>query len=356
MKNYKLLVFVVISVIILSSCNIYHISVPEDKACFHFEMVEIGGIKQAIMIKGDNKNNPVILYLHGGPGFPLFPFEPTETIMKQLEKNYNIVYWEQRGTGKSWSRRLSSKNMNVEQFVQDTKEVIEYTQKITGVDKVFIWGHSWGSSIGALFASRYPEYLHAYISTGQSVNPLKNERLSYEFVYDKAVKENRHSVLRQLSKIDTTAATYKLEDALLIRKWVYRFGGVVRKTNQEKTYINYEEIAAILTASEYSILDRLSMLIYPYYSAQKLWSEIKNINLMEQAKEIDVPVYFIVGRYDYIVSHILAEKYFNILDAPRGKELIWFENSAHRPFTEESEKFLEVMNKKILIEVLARSN
>ncbi|MFO8067638.1 MAG: alpha/beta hydrolase [Bacteroidales bacterium] len=315
-------------------------------------MVEIGGVDQAIMIKGDNKNNPVLVFLHGGPGYPLFPFEPMEDFMESLEEDFTIVYWEQRGTGKSYSSQISSKSMNVNQFIKDTKQVIEYTQQKTGVKKVFLWGHSWGSNIGALFASQYPEYLHAYISTGQSVNPFKNERMCYEFVYENAVKTNNKKALRQLSSIDTIADNYTLDDALLVRKWVNKFGGIVKRTYTEKPYVQLNEIRTILTASEYSVLDRFYLLLYPYYSAEKLWEEMKDINLIEQASRIEVPVYFLIGRYDIIVSHVLAERYFSILSAPAGKELIWFENSAHRPFIEEKDKFQDVVKNKILKEVL----
>lgn len=327
-----------------------------DKGIFLFEMVKIGGIKQAIVIKGDNKDNPVLVFLHGGPGFPLFPLNQLEKTTRHLEKHYVVVYWEQRGTGKSFSRSIKPKSMTVEQFVEDTRQVVEYSKNITGAEKVFIWGHSWGSNIGALFASQYPEYLHAYISTGQSVDPFKNERLCYEFVYEKAVKKNNRIALRQLKKIDTIAENYTLEDALLIRKWVYRFGGVEKKAEQNKVYINIDEVLTVLTASEYSIIDRVNMVMYPYYSGEVLWEELKKINLIEQAPQIDVPVYFLVGRYDYIVSHVLAEKYFDKLIAPKGKELIWFENTAHRPHSEEKGKFIDIMNNKILNEVLYRDS
>ncbi len=337
---------------LLVACNIYHIKLPEEKGVFHFDMVEIGGIKQAVMIQGKHKDNPVLVFLHGGPGFPLFPLDQLRETTKYLEEHYTIAYWEQRGTGKSLNRNIKPKSMTVSQFVEDTKQVIEHVKGLTGAEKVFIWGHSWGSNIGALFAAQYPEYLHAYISTGQSVNPFMNERLCYEYVLYKAEKNNNRRALRQLSKIDTVPDNYSLEDALLVRKWVYRYGGVVKKADEDKSYINIDEVLVTLTASEYSIADRFNMVIRPYYSAEKLWEELKSINLKEQAPQIDVPVYFLVGRYDIIVSHVLAEKYFNVLKAPKGKQLIWFENTAHRPHVEEKEKFIEIMNNKILNEVL----
>jgi len=114
--------------------------------------------------------------------------------------------------------------------------------------------------------------------------------------------------------------------------------------------VDPEEISRILTASEYTIEDRLNLVRDPYFSVQSLWKDMKKIDLIEQAPEIKVPVYFLIGRHDIIVSHVLAEKYFNNLIAPRGKKLVWFEESAHRPQAEEVDKFVNVMLENVLVE------
>lgn len=311
----------------------------------HFEMVKIGGVRQAVLINGDRADNPVLVFLHGGPGFPMLPFEPFMESMRQLESHYTVVYWEQRGTGKSFSRNIDRKSMNIEQFVSDTREVVEYAREYLNAEKVYLWGHSWGSNVGAIYASKYPETLHAYISTGQSVDPFQNERLAYEFVREKAIRDNNQRALRQLSKIDTVPENYSLQDALVIRKWVYRYGGIVYETRNARPYVDPREIITMLTTPVYSFGVRLNLLLNPYFSAQELWEDLMETNLFEQAPEIDVPVFFLVGRHDIIVSHYLANKYFQELSAPQGKKLFWFEESAHRPFSEEKEKFLEIMRK-----------
>lgn len=313
------------------------------KQIHHFEMVKIGGVRQAVLINGDRADNPVLVYLHGGPGFPMLPFDPFSESMRRLESQYTIVYWEQRGTGKSFPRRLDRESMNIEQFITDTREIIDYVRDYLNVDKVYLWGHSWGSNIGAIYASRYPETLHAYISTGQSVDPFQNERLAYEFVRDKAIQDNNHRALRQLARIDTVPENYTLQNALTIRKWVYRYGGIVYQTRDERPYIDLQEIRTILTTPVYSLAVRINLLLNPYFSAEELWEDLMQINLFEQAPRIEVPVFFLVGRHDIIVSHYLAEKYFRELSAPQGKKMIWFEESAHRPFSEEKEKFLKTM-------------
>lgn len=345
------LLFFALALLLNAGCSAYRIRERANKDIQQFEMVKIGGIKQAVNIRGDDSSNPVLVYLHGGPGFPLFPFEPQQESMLRLEREFTMVYWEQRGTGKSFTRRIPRKSMNIEQFIQDTREVVEYAKKVTGAEKVFLWGHSWGSNIGALFAARYPEHLHAYISTGQSVSPFENERLTFQFVLEKARKENNRRAMRQLARIDTLEANYSLQHALTVRRWVYRYGGIVKQGN-DRPYLDLEEIEQILTAPEYSITDRINLILFPYFSAVELWDELKRMDLRENAPRIEVPVYFLVGRYDIIVSAELAKEYFEMLDAPVGKQLIMFEHSAHRPFDEEREKFLRVLKKHILDEVL----
>ncbi len=348
--------FFLILFLVFSSCTIYRFPEFEGKKIQQFEMVELGGIKQGVLIRGDDKDNPVMLFLHGGPGYPLFPFAPMGETMNRMEKAFTMVYWEQRGTGKSLSRRLPPETMNVDQFVSDLKELVAYVQKTMGVEKVFIWAHSWGTNFGAIFAAQYPEMVHAYVSTGQSVNPYRNERLAYEFVMDQAKAENNRRALREMATIDTLEANYRLEDALLVRKWVYRYGGIVKRGAEERFYVNFNDIFLILAAPQYSVLERLNLILYPYFSAQRLWPDLKAINLIKQASRIEVPVFFLVGKHDIIVSAKLAEEYFEALDAPAGKELIWFERSAHRPHKEEREKFLEVMKTHILESVLPRKD
>ncbi len=334
----------ILFIILGSSCSTQQrFSAFDKRKVHHFEMVELGGVKQAVLINGKSADNPVLLYLHGGPGFPMLPFDPFTEEMKELEKTFTIVYWEQRGTGKSFHPDMGEENMSIEQFVSDTRELVDYIRKKLKVDKVFLWGHSWGTNLGALYAARNPETLHAYISTGQSVNPFLNERLAYEFVQEKAELNNNRRALRQLSKIDTLHDKYTLGDALTVRKWVYRFGGIVYDSRFERPYVDFAEIRTILLTPVYPLMVRVNLLLNPYFSIETLWEDLKALNLFDEAPRIDVPVYFLVGRHDVIVSQILAHQYFEKLKAPEGKRLVWFEKSAHRPFQEEKQKFLEVM-------------
>jgi pimeloyl-ACP methyl ester carboxylesterase len=341
-KIHSLLSIIIIYSFIIQSCVSTEKFIKEEDKVQIYKTTNIGGVPQAIYIRGKNLNNPVLLFLHGGPGYPFFPFLAQKKVFSKLEKHFTIVYWEQRGTGKSYSKHIPPESMNVQQFISDTKEVITYSLAQLNKEKLFLWGHSWGSSIGAMYASRYPEMLYAYISTGQSVNPIKNEQLGYEFVEQKAFETNNLKALQQLAGIDTTVANYKLADALILRKWIYQYGGIVQQTEYERPYIDYHDIWLILTTPMYSVKDKISIVRNPYFSAQHLWGDLKKMNLTKDAYQIDVPVFFIVGRWDIIVHHLLAEEYFKTLIAPSGKTLYWFEESAHRPFVEEKDKFFEI--------------
>lgn len=333
--------------LLLFACN-PKVSQNQHKGIETLEEVNIGGVNQALLIRGNNPENPVLLRLHGGPGFPLMPYVPRKGKLKEIEKYYTVVYWEQRGTGKSYHNSIPDSSMNVQQFIDDTYEVVQYIENKLNVDKVYIWGHSWGSNLGILFSNKYPEEVHAYIGTGQSVFLEKNERNAYRFALQKAQEQSNEEALEELQAIDT--CHYQLDDALKVRKWLYAFGGIVHKDAHKQNYVNNNTLKAIWKTPQYTFGDKINIMLHPLYSGKTLWEDMKEINLFQQVPEVDVPVYFMLGKYDEIVSHDLAAKYFKRLKAPKGKKLIWFEESAHRPFIEETSKFVNLLTERVLEE------
>jgi pimeloyl-ACP methyl ester carboxylesterase len=306
-----------------------------------YSLEMIGGVKQAILIRGGNTANPVMLRLHGGPGYPYFPYLPLDGTLKELEQHFTMVYWEQRGTGASFSHRVNRSQMNVDRFVEDAHEVIQYIRMKLNINAVYVWGHSWGSNIGILLADRYPEEIIAYVGTGQSVNPLENERSCYAFALDKTTEENNLKGLKELQKIDTIR--YGLKDALKVRKWLYSYGGIEFANGEVRSYVDEKMLKKIWQTPQYRLRNKLNIIFHPYYSSRYLWDDMKEINLFRQVPSISVPVYFLLGRHDRIVSSRIAADYFNFLDAQGGKQLVWFEESAHRPHIEEPEKFFDLL-------------
>lgn len=130
--------------------------------------ITIGGIEQYLQIRGEDRDNPIILWLHGGPGFPLtyltYYYQPA------LEKDYTIACWEQRGCGRTFYRNKGGGNLTIEQLLADTDEVIDYLRERFGQEKIIIIGQSWGTVLGMDYINIHPEKVAAYIGVGQVTN------------------------------------------------------------------------------------------------------------------------------------------------------------------------------------------
>ncbi|NNU78455.1 alpha/beta fold hydrolase [Clostridium estertheticum] len=142
--------------------------------------VKINGVNMGMIIKSENISNPVLLFVHGGPGMPEYFL--TETYPTGLEKYFTLVWWDQRGAGLSYSSDISAKTMTTNQFVSDTISVTNYLREHFGQDKLYLMGHSWGSYIALQAAAKSPELYHAYIGVGQTSNQMESEKIAYKYM------------------------------------------------------------------------------------------------------------------------------------------------------------------------------
>ena len=304
--------------------------------------VNLGGIDQWYLIRGCDRSSPILLYLHGGPGGPLFPRARTIGTLTNLEKYFVMVYWEQRGTGKSYHSSIPAETMDINQFVLNARELTLFLQERFQVTKIYLLGISWGSMIGLLTAKQYPELFYAFIGVGQLVNPLENDRISYEFCLETAKKLEIEKAVNELERIGPPP--YNYQKLIIQRKWLTRFEKVILSEKGIQNYPEFNTVKKLLSTPEYSIVDILRMGMDPYFSLKHLWNdEFYHTNLNESVPQIDIPVYFFMGRYDYITSADIVEKYVERLNAPKGKNLIWFEKSGHEPYFQEPEKFRDIM-------------
>lgn len=302
-----------------------------EEAINESEVVNIGGVAQYILIRGNNKNNPIILFLHGGPGIP-YSTNASE-FQRKIEEHFVVVNWDQRGTGKSYNRDIPKDSMNLEQFISDTNEVVDYILNKFNRDKLYLAAQSFGSVLGIMTVNRYPEKFYAYIGIGQVVDIKENERVSYEFLLNEVKKQKHTTAIKELEEIGHPPYKNFLSDMSKQRRWLNEFGYVERNCNIFRSFkekCSEEEIERIMEGSD--------------FTAKYLLTEIieKEISFFESIKEIKVPVYFCMGRYDYTSPSIIVEKYSKQLKAPK-KENIWFENSAHFPDYEEPDKFSDVL-------------
>ncbi len=304
------------------------------------EKKKIGDVDQWLLMRGKSIDNPILLFLHGGPGSAEWPLVRRHN--SELENHFIIAYWEQRGAGKTF--RKGTPGLNVAQFISDTREIIEYLQMKFTKNKVFVFGHSWGSLIGILTAQKYPELFCAYIGTGQYVNGTENEEISYQYVMDTAIKTNNKKAVKQLKGINYPEPYGTIDPAgkwfrklILQREWLFKLGGCIY---QKTSYFRW--VWPYFHAPEYTVKDLTNWYRGYYSSIKAMWPEIIKYDLSKQVPKLEVPVYFLIGKLDFTTPSELVERYFSQLEAPK-KELIWFDGSAHNPIYEEPKKFNDVL-------------
>ena len=290
--------------------------------------LRLGGIDQWVMIRGENLTNPPLILLHGGPGFSETHFFLHFNAL--LEKNFTIVYWDQRGTGKSFDRKIPRSSMTVEQFIADLDELVEAVRKRVGKKKVAIFGHSWGSVLGPLYAARFPEKVSAYIGSGQIGSWPVSESLSYAFALAEAQRLNNRKALKELRAIGppphTASALWKQRTCLN------------RLQGQMNIMIVLNLLWMFLSKPELSIFGLPDLFRGFRFSLDAMWDEVSRINLMEVVPSLQMPVFFFLGRQDHWVPSETSIAYFDVLTAP-SKRLVWFEESGHEPFVDEPAKF-----------------
>lgn len=300
------------------------------------EKVRIGGIDQWISVRGFDRRNPILLFIHGGPGFPAMP--TSWSYQRGWEEYFTVVQWDQRGTGKTYVTNDPARvgpTMTPERMIADTEEMIDWLRREFGKKKLFVLGHSWGSYLGLEIARRHPEWLHAYIGMGQATHSRESERRGWQFAMDHARRAGNEAAVRELQSI----AGYEKADQVslaaveLQRKWLGVYGGAVRGRKRFD-----HEIVGTALAPEYSDADVKSIWTASDFSEQRLLAVVLTVDFSTVAA-LRCPLILFNGRDDYNVSASLAAEWFERLEAP-SKTLVWFERSAHDIMNEEPGKML----------------
>jgi proline iminopeptidase len=300
------------------------------------QLIRIGGIEQFVSIRGRDLRNPILLVLHGGPGFPETPLAWWNT--RDLEEYFNVVHWDQRGAGKTFlvnDAAAIAATMKPETFVTDTKELVTWLRREFGKRKVFLLGHSWGSVVGLEYARRHPEALHAYIGVGQATNTTESERRGYTFALAAARRSGNTEAIAQLESIAPYAAAgvpIPLESIVTQRRWSDHFGGVMAYRERQTNGV------ASRLSPDYSDADAPRVYAGNGYSQEHLFSAVLDLDL-SHITQLRCPLILLAGRHDRTVNSDVAYEWFTKVRAPR-KHFVWFEHSGHEVMSEEPAKVL----------------
>jgi pimeloyl-ACP methyl ester carboxylesterase len=308
--------------------------------------VNINGVEQGMFIKSKNINNPVLLFVHGGPGMPEYWL--TQRYPTGLEDIFTVVWWEQRGAGLSYSSDIPAETMTAEQFVSDTLEVTNYLRKRFNKDKIYLMAHSWGSYIGIQAAARAPDLYYAYIGIGQVSYQIKSEQLAYEYALEYYKKNGNTGMVQRLEAAPPTM-TVPLPAAYVAIRDEYMHGAGIGTTHDMNSVVTGIFFPS-LQFREYTLGEKINLWrgkISSRSSKFSLWDKMQATDLTKQVTQLDIPVYFFEGLYDYTCAYPLTKAYFEKLNAP-VKGFYTFENSAHSPMFEEPEKMLKILQKDVL--------
>lgn len=302
----------------------------------------IGGVGQGMFIRGKHTQNPVLLFLHGGPGMPEYFL--AEKYLTELEAHFTVCYWEQRGGGISWSPDIPPESITAEQLVSDTIEVTHYLRERFGQEKIYLLAHSWGSFIGIQTIQQSPELYHAYIGVGQVSQMAESERRGYAYMLDQYAMAGNESMVKKLKAypiLESDDALRSFFSSALRDKAMHELGiGTMRDMKSVVT----GAFLPIMKCGAYSPGEKVNIWRAKMFLKNKtiLIDQLFTTDLTVAVTQVEIPVYFISGRYDYTVNRDLSKAYLEQLQAP-VKGFYTLEQSAHSPLFEEPEKFVQIM-------------
>lgn len=304
--------------------------------------LNINGVEQGMFIKGKDVNNPVLLYLHGGmPDYFL-----TEKYPTGLEEYFTVVWWEQRGSGMSYSPDIPPETMTLEQMIADTLALTNYLRQRFGQEKIYLMGHSGGTFIGIQAAARAPALYHAYIGVAQMANQHKSEKLAYDYMLQQFKANGNTKMVRKLTAAPVTMAGSVPDAYRALRDPAMHSLGI-GTTHDMHSVINGIFLPS-WQSHDYTLGEKIDLWRGKATSGiASLWDEMLATDLSEQVTAFQLPVYFFSGIYDYTCNYSLAKDYFEKLQAPL-KGFYTFSHSAHSPIFEEADRVRKILQEDVL--------
>ena len=299
--------------------------ITADNGIEELKSVNIGGIEQWISVRGRDRDNPILLFIHGGPAVTEMP--GSWFYQSAWEDYFTVVQWDQRGAGKTMASsdpETLAQDLTLDRFVSDADELVAYLRESYGKEKIFVLGHSWGTIIGLNLALRRPEWLHAYIGMGQAINFEENEQLGTQFALQAARMSGNQEAVKELESIlpyPEPGKQLAIPKVITQRKWLTYFGGMTWNRHD----LSFQEDAALLSP-DYSKND-IDARDYIGITAMAILPEMANLDFTKITK-VECPVFIFAGEHDQATSSLLAKRWFTKLQAPQ-KQLVWFEDVAH---------------------------
>jgi pimeloyl-ACP methyl ester carboxylesterase len=302
------------------------------------ESFDMDGSTQWVLLRGGPHARRVLLLVQQGPGLPLIHEARAIEQRLNLESDFVVAYWDQRGTGRSCSADPST--INLARLVSDVRAVVDALCVRLKVDRLDIVGFSLGATLATMAAAQSPAHIGRIVAVGIDVDFAESERYAYAFACDEAARRGNCRAQRQLQAIG--APPHDTSEKFLTRvRWVTEYGGIRR--GQGFIGMLWANVWGLLASPHYSIAQAVQALRAIEVTQGRMLAHLKHFDLRTVVSRIDVPIAFFQGRHDFATPPDLVASYVDALDASRGKSLVWFEASAHMPHYEEPARFREAL-------------
>lgn len=302
--------------------------------------VEIGGLRQWIQVRGEDRSNPVILFVHGGPALSMIPF--TYRSMRAWERHFTVVQWDQRGAGRTYllNGGADSTASGMAQIVDDGVRVSDFIRARLQKDRLIVVGESWGSAVALEMARLRPEFFFACVGTGQMVDMPRAQVMTYRLLLDRVRAEGDKQAVEQLVAMGQPPykdlAVQTLEQQIL--------AGHPPKSESASVFSGMG--GDFLSAPGYSLRESSHILIGATQHRAKLAEEAEGYDAASRGLRFDVPIFFFQGSDDIQAPMQLVAEYAQKIVAPR-KELVVFAGGGHNAYYYYSDRFLEELNARV---------
>lgn len=303
-----------------------------------FEAV-LGGARQVVNVRGADRANPILLFVHGGPGAVEMPI--AWAFQRPWEDFFTVVQWDQRGAGRSYSladRKALTPTLTPERYRDDAIELIELLRNRYGKRKVVLLGHSWGSVVGLSVAAKRPDLLHAYLGIGQIIDVRENERAGMIWTLAEARRRGDAEAVRDVERLRPypDRGPFTIDHADGWRKWAVRYGALAAYRPDARFYLRAPRLSPLYTAADLKAWDDGAV-----FTVTTLWPRLADLSF-DRVRRVDTPVFMLLGRHDYVTPSPITAAWMRRLSAPK-KRVLWFEHSAHLPFIEEPGRMLDAL-------------
>jgi proline iminopeptidase len=312
--------------------------------------IDVNGSQQALMIRGYDVNKPILLYLSGGPGQSSLPWP--RILFDDLSRDFILVGWDQRGTGKSYVALDPAETLTPAQMVADTIEVTNYLRQRFDEDKIYLLGGSWGTTLAVLAAQQRPNLYHAIIGSGQMVSQSETDRRLYQDVLAYAVRTGNEALAAQMRAFGEPPYADLYTYAFVMGQYEKLY----KPYTPPQTFLDKGRATNLepwnVLGSEYNFVEKVNVFRGFLDTAAILYPQLQSIDFRQDVPRLHVPLYVLDGAAELDARRDLALEWFAQVDAPI-KRLFTFDNAAHAPAFEHFEAFTDIMTETILPETYA---